>query len=143
MTWLFFVIYYPIVLFVLLPRIRNARDRQRLLTWPHAKALLADPKAVLSKGDTIDEHHLQQPYTYYVKGQAFTGQQIEPGFERQHTHYKNMMRFYLMRREPRVYFNPNDPEEAYLQPGKDALSWSNLVWGGVVGVIVPALVLLL
>ena len=138
MSWLFFVVYYPIVLYLLLPRLRSARNRQRVLTWPHAKALLTDPRAALGE----DDHHLKEPYTYYVKGQAYRSQQIEPGFRQQHQHYRNMTRLYLMRGEPRVFFNPQAPEEAYLQPGKDPLNWSAIVVGGVLGVVVPALVLL-
>ena len=125
-------------LWLVLPRIRTAWRRQRVLTWPQARAHLGDTRVKLAESKA--SAHLQQPYTYYVKGQAYTSDRIEPGFRQQHRHYRNMTRFHLMRREPRAFFDPRQPEEAYLQPGRDPLSWSIIVGGGVLAVALAWLV---
>ncbi|CAH1001492.1 hypothetical protein LEM8419_02395 [Neolewinella maritima] len=142
MTVFLFGLYYAALLFFIVPRIRTAHNRQRVLTWPQTKAII-DEKVVLeearpSRQGTGLAHasqvhgHLKERYAYYVGGQKYESQLIEPGFDQQHRHYRNMARFHLMRREqPVVYFNPQQPEEAYLQPGQDPLSWRVLGWGSL------------
>ena len=143
MTLLLLSVYYTALLVFIVPRIRTAHHRQRVLTWPQTKAIL-EPRVTLQKeraGPRV-QGHLKEPFIYYVGGQKYESQQVEPGFERQHRHYRNMARFYLMRRTPTVFFNPHDPTEAYLQPGQDPLSWRVIGWGGLVLGAWPVLLLL-
>ncbi len=140
MTVFLLSVYYTALLIFIVPRIRTAHNRQRVLTWPQTKAIL-EPRVTLQKERAGTQGHLQEPYAYYVGGQKYEGQQVEPGFERQHRHYRNMARFYLMRRTPTVFFNPQNPTEAYLQPGQDPLSWRVIGWGGLVLGAWPVLLL--
>ena len=152
MTLLLLGVYYTALLVFIVPRIRTAHNRQRVLTWPQTKAILEPRVALHDKGASSSgvgapdvrqvQGHLQEPFIYYVGGQKYEGRQVEPGFERQHQHYRNMARFYLMRRTPTVFFNPQDPTEAYLQPGQDPLSWRVIGWGGLVLGAWPVLLLL-
>ena len=108
--------------------VKTARERQRLLTWPQTKASVEDVKLSKAGAGTRVQGHLEKPYTYYAKGEKKEGLMVEPGFRRQSRHYRNMTRFYLRRDAVYAYFNPNRPEEAYLQPGKDPLSWPWVVF---------------
>ena len=141
MTLILLSVYYTALLFFVVPRIRTAHSRQRVLTWPQTKAIM-EKKVELQGAGTQVQGHLKEGYSYYVGGQKYAGRQVEPGFEQQHQHYRNMTRFYLMRREPTVFFNPKSPAEAYLQPGQDPLSWRVIGWGGLVLGGWPVLLLL-
>jgi hypothetical protein len=146
MTWLLLAVYYSALAAFIVPRIRVARNRQRMLTWPQAKATLdekvqlqqpgARPQVQSQSEGPSPEVHLREPYTYYARGHKYESQQLEPGFARQHRHYRNMARFYLMRQGAVAYFNPLQPEEAYLQPGASPLGWGLIGWGvGVLGAL--------
>ncbi len=92
-------------------------------------------------------YNLQIDYTYSVNGQEFVGHRVD-GAGQVGRDVRDIARRYPEGSVHPVYYDPNDPAQAVLEPG---VSGSNLAWfgmggmlllGGLAGLVVTGLTLL-
>ena len=136
------------LLFVLrfVRRAHQEGGRQRVLTWPQATAVLSTERPDLAPatadeyGDTVFYHaRLQQPYTFYARGQRYTGDRLAPRLEKVNGLERDLFLKGLRRHEKfAVYFNPDDPRENYLTVGQPLLTYGKQLLYLAYGLLLPA-----
>ena len=121
-------------------------SRQRVLTWPQATALLPTETPDLvaatadANGDTVFFYaRLQQPYTFYARGQRYTGDRLAPRLEKVNGLERDLFLKGLRRHGKfAVYFNPDDPRENYLTVGQPLLTYGKQFLYVAYGLLLPA-----
>ncbi len=119
--------------------------RQQVLTWPRATAVLEEgeddlvPAAANRFGETTFYHaKLQRPYTFYARGERYTGKKLAPRLDWLNGSERAVFIKELHRcRKFEVYFNPDDPEENYLTVGKPILSYGKEIVYALYGLVFP------
>ena len=126
-------------------RVRQEGRRQRALTWPRATAVLTgqhDSLAVTAKTHLgvpiFYAARLEQPYTFYARGERHTGDRLAPELERLNpAEAKTFLQRLATHRRYEICYDPNDPENNYLTVGKDLLGNRHLLLYAILGVQLP------
>ena len=119
--------------------------RQQVLTWPRAVAQLEEGEDRLPGisadrfGDTtFYQAELMVPYTFYARGQRYTGNRLAPRLTQLNaSEQKLLLRDLGKARKYFVYFNPDDPTENYLTIGQSLLSYGKMIGYLIYGLAVP------
>ena len=120
--------------------------RQRVLTWPRATAVLPAERPDLvaatadANGDTVFYYaRLQQPYTFYARGQRYNGDRLAPRLEKVNGLERDLFLKGLRKHGKfAVYFNPDDPRENYLTVGQPLLTYGKQFLYTAYGLLLPA-----
>ena len=119
--------------------------RQRVLTWPRAVAQLEEGEDRLPGisadrfGDTtFYQAELMVPYTFYARGQRYTGNRLAPRLTQLNASEQQLfLRDLATARKYFVHFNPDDPTENYLTIGQSLLSYGKMMGYLLYGLAVP------
>lgn len=137
---------FGLVLLRFVRRVAQERQRQRTLTWPRTTARLGESGDALkvSARDAMGvpifyRAELVSPYTFYARGQRYTGDRLAPELERLNpAEAKLFLRGLSQHRSFEICYNPDDPTDNYLTVGKQLLRNRQLVMYVLVGVVLPA-----
>ena len=119
--------------------------RQRVLTWPRAVAQLPEGEDRLPGlstdrfGETtFYRAELVKPYTFYARGQRYTGKRLAPRLQRLNAEEQHLfLRELAKQRKYEVFFNPDDPTDNYLTVGTPLLTYGKLFFYLTYGLGIP------
>ena len=138
---------FLLVLWRFVRRVGQEARRQRTLTWPRATAVLEpstaslEPAATNKYGEVLFYHaRLEEPYTFYARGEQFTGQRLTPELERLNPEESKLLLRALQKHERyQICYDPHDPENNYLTVGRHLLSNRSLLMYAIFGLVFPLL----
>ncbi|MGB3798524.1 MAG: hypothetical protein WA952_01845 [Lewinella sp.] len=130
-------------------RARQEANRQRVLTWPRAVAILEEGEDRLRPGEanhlgetTFYRAELAQPYIFYARGKQYTGRWLAPKLVLLNVdETKVFLKGLSQSRKYEVYFNPDRPEENYLTIGRPILGYGKLWLFVIYGMLLPGALL--
>ena len=139
---------FLLVAYRFLRRVGQEARRQRTLTWPRVTAVLEPNTAALEPAATnkygemlFYRAQLQEPYTFYARGEKFTGQRLAPELERLNPEETKLLLRALQKHERyQICYDPHDPENNYLTVGRHLLSNRSLLLYAFFGLVYPLLV---
>ena len=138
---------FLLVAYRFLRRVGQESRRQRTLTWPRVTAVLEpnaaalEPAATNKYGEVLFYRaQLQEPYTFYARGEKFTGQRLAPELERLNPEETKLLLRALQKHERyQICYDPHDPENNYLTVGRHLLSNRSLLLYAFFGLIFPSI----
>ena len=149
MAVLFATVLFALVVLRFVRRAVQEKRRQRVLTWPRAVAFLGDGPDQLPavSTDRFGETtfycaELAVPYTFYARGERYTGNRLAPRLKLLNASEHSMFLKQLAKsRQFEVYFNPHDPSDNYLTVGRPLLTYPKQVLYVIYGLLLPAALL--
>ncbi|PPK88226.1 hypothetical protein CLV84_1191 [Neolewinella xylanilytica] len=130
-------------------RARQEANRQRVLTWPRAVAVLPEGEDRLGTAEanhlgetTFYKAELERSYVFYARGEKYSGKRLAPKLDLLNVdEAKVFLKGLSQCRKYEVYFNPDRPEENYLTIGKPILGYGKLWLFLVYGLLLPGVLL--
>jgi hypothetical protein len=114
--------------FFMIRSIRETKNRENaVLTWPNVtgKIGISEKRVHLDDDHTpVDFPHVS--YIYEVDGKTYRSSNILPGGEIGGVNVESTLARYPKGADVTVYYDPHNPKDAVLEPGKN--TGSNLLW---------------
>ena len=131
--------------------LKNLEQARASTTWPTAAGHIVSAK-LIEHDETNDEgedttyYSTQVSYAYAVNGISYTGQRISfgsgSGVPGDPHPAQSTITLYPPGTAVTVYYDPENPQEALLEPGENPIVWGSLWLAGADGIAVIGLLLI-
>ena len=118
----------------------NARNTMKeaaiAKSWPHGQCKIIKSKVVETYGEGTTLYHAAIEYEYRVKGVGYSNDEISIGGNERTSNREYsaaLCKKYPTKSTKPIVYNPNDPEESYLDLSTNVPKVS--IWGGIIFMI--------
>ena len=113
--------------FFMLRTIMETKNREKAVkSWPSVTGKVGISEARIHRTDGHDTDFPHVSYSYEVNGKTYRSSNILPGGDIGGVNVESTLARYPKGADVTVYYDPHNPKDAVLEPGKDTAS--NLLW---------------
>jgi len=128
--------------------IRNARkalkEAEIAKNWPRVQSRITKSKVIQNYVEGTTLYYAEIEYEYHVKGVSYSNDAISIGGDEgtsNREYIADICKQYRINSQPQIIYNPNDPEESYLELSTSTPRGS--IWGGIIFLIAGVLIMLI